>query len=129
MTVRVESAENGQPEAMIVVIVVLIVILVVGLVAFFAAKARADHRAEAQRYEAHAHRELADVTELESTRLGAEAEERAARAKREQVEAEQQRLEAERNLAAAADLRTKADELDPDVVLDESDELAARQRD
>jgi hypothetical protein len=114
---------------MTIVIVALIIILVVGLVAFFAAKARADHRAEAQRYEAHSHRQLADVTDLESTRLVAEAEERAARAKREQAAADQQRLEAERHMAAAADLRTKADELDPDVSEDEPQDLAANQRD
>jgi hypothetical protein len=116
---------------MTIVIIVLIVLLVVGLVAFFANKARADHRAEAQRYEAHSNRQLADVAELESTRLVAEAEERAARAKREQIAADQQRLEAERNLSAAADLRTKADELDPDVTdaPERTDVPAARQRD
>jgi biopolymer transport protein ExbB/TolQ len=112
---------------MTIVIVVLIVLLVVGLVAFFAAKARADHQAEAQRYEAHSHREMADVAELESSRLIAAAEERAARAKREQIAAEQERLEAERNLAAAADLRTRADELDPDVT--DAADVPARQRD
>jgi hypothetical protein len=110
---------------MTIVIVLVVVILIVGLVAFFGAKARADHRAEAQRYEAHSHRQLADVTELEATRLAAEAEERAARAKREQAVAEQQRLEAESHVAAAADLRTKADELDPDVSEDPEDRADA----
>ena len=114
---------------MTIVIVALIVVLVVGLGAFFAAKARADHRAEAQRYEAHSNREQADVAEMESSRLVAAAEERAARAKREQIAAEQERLEAERHMAAAADLRTKADELDPDVSEDEAQDFAARQRD
>jgi hypothetical protein len=114
---------------MTIVIIALIVVLVVGLAAFFAAKARADHRAEAQRYEAHSHRDQADVAEMESSRLIAAAEERAARAKREQIAAEQERLEAERHLATAADLRTKADELDPDVSVDDPEDLAARQRD
>ena len=115
---------------MTIVIIVLIVLLVVGLVAFFAAKARADHRAEAQRYEAHSNRGLADVAELESNRLVAEAEERAARARREQIAADQQRLEAQRNLAAAADLRTRADELDPDVTdAPSAADVPAQQRD
>jgi hypothetical protein len=113
---------------MTIAIVLLIAIVVIGLVAFFAAKARADHRAEAQRYEAHSHRQLADVTEMESLRLAAEADEAAARARRAQVVADQQRLEAEGNLAAARDLRTKADELDPDVsdadLSDHADEVA-----
>jgi uncharacterized protein HemX len=100
---------------MSIVIVLVVIALIVGLVAFFGVKARADHRAEAQRYEAHSHRELADATEMEATRLAVEAGQRTARAKHEQELADQQRLEADRKLQSAADLRTKADELDPDV--------------
>ena len=53
---------------MTVVIVLVVFLLVVGVVAFFAAKARADHRAEAQRYEEHPRWEIDELTERGPTR-------------------------------------------------------------
>ena len=55
----------------------------------------------------------AKARELEANRHAAGAEERAARARREQITAEQQAQKAER--AEAEDLRSRADELDPDT--------------
>ena len=88
-----------------------------------AGRRRSEARDERLRVEAQEHRDLAQVSDLEAQRQKAAAEEQAARAKQDAIEAEQARLDAERQAGEAAELRAKADHLDPDVDVEDRAEL------
>jgi FtsZ-interacting cell division protein ZipA len=96
----------------IVIAVVVVAILVFGAIAM---RRRKETKLDLRRAEAQEQRDLAKVRELEAQRQSAEAEERAARAKREQLAAQQQELAAARSRADVDDLRTRADQVDPDI--------------
>jgi hypothetical protein len=80
-----------------------------------AAKRRRQAGNDARRREASDTRDLAKVSQLEADRQGAEAEESAARSKREGFAAEQLQLAAAAQRSSARDLQSHADEIDPDV--------------
>jgi len=85
------------------------------VIAAVAVRRRRETKLDLRRAEAREQRELAQVSDLEAQRQSAEAEERAARAKREQLASQQQQLAAARSRATVDDLRSRADEVDPDV--------------
>jgi hypothetical protein len=94
-------------------IVGVVVIVIVGFA--LGVTRRNERLRDSHRREAGETRDLARVAQLEADRQAAEAEERSARARREQLAGEQQRLAASASRATAQDLRSRADEIDPDV--------------
>ena len=88
----------------IVVLLVVALLVVAGII--IAARKRRDAQLEERRVEAREHREDADATARRAEQARLEAEEKADRARKQQE--------------AADDLRRRADEVDPDVTVDET---------
>ena len=97
----------------IVVIAIAVILLIAGF--GLTAKRRKEAQNGRRRLEASETRDLAKASQLEADRVAAGAEERAARAKRENVAAEQQLLVAAQHRSTARDLQSRADEIDPDI--------------
>src|SRR5438477_3004442 len=97
------------------IIIIAVVVVAILVVAAVAVRRRRETKLDLRRAEAREQRELAPVSDLEAQRQSAEAEERAARAKGEQLAPQQQQLAAARSRATVDDLRSRADEVDPDV--------------
>jgi hypothetical protein len=102
--------------ALIIGAAVLLVVL--ALIAVLATRHRRLRLEEEHRFEAERHREVAAVGEAEARRAYAEVDARVAEAKRAQAEVDEARFVAERKAQEAAEVRRRADELDPDVDLD-----------
>ena len=98
----------------IALIITLAAILVIALIAH-GVKQRKEKRADARHSEAEQMRTAAKATNLQADRHAAEAEERAARSKRESLAAEQHQMAAAAQRSTAQGLRTRADEVDPDL--------------
>jgi len=98
----------------LVIALVLIAVLVV-----LANSRRTARQGEEARFEAGQTRDLAKAATLESDVRAAEADESAARAEKERLTSEQQRMEADRQRTDADALHARADEIDPDVVVDD----------
>ena len=90
--------------AIIIIIAVVVIALIVAVV--IAAKRRKETQMDARRVDARDTRDLAKASGLEADRVTAEAEERAARAKRESVAAEQQQMAAAAHRSNAEDLQS-----------------------
>src|SRR5205807_1923552 len=75
-------------------ITIIVVLLIAGAAFVLAMRRRNENVRQARRSEASEQRDLARATQLEADRLTAEAEERAARSKREQLAGEQRRIAA-----------------------------------
>jgi len=93
--------------------VVAVLVILVAL-AYVLRRRNAHHRDEL-RGQATQHRDLADIAQIEADRRTAEADELAARARREELASQQARLAAEQTQADVVATRARADELDPDI--------------
>lgn len=108
----------------IVILIVVALAIVAGI--YLAARKRREAQLEQQRDVARGHREEADAQARNAEQARREAEEEAERARREQEAAEERAEVARRQEEAAADLRRRADEVDPDVTADEPEETPRR---
>lgn len=108
-----------------IVALIVVALLILGGIAL-AARKRRDAQLEEQREVARGHRDEAEAQASNAEQARLEAEEQAARARREQEAAEERAELARRQEEAAADLRRRADEVDPDVGVDEPEEAPRR---
>jgi FtsZ-interacting cell division protein ZipA len=108
-----------------IVILIVVALLILGGIAL-AMRKRREAQLEEQREVARGHREEAGAQARKAEQARVEAEEEAARARRQQEAAEEQAELARRQERAAEDLRRRADEVDPDVVVDEPEETPRR---
>ena len=108
----------------IVVLIVVALLIIAGLA--LAARKRSEAQLEERRDVARGHREEAGAQASRAEQARREAEEEAERARREQQSAEERADLARRQEEAAEDLRRRADEVDPDVEVDEPEETPRR---
>jgi len=90
----------------IVALIVVAILFVAGVA--LAARKRSDAKRDERRVEARTHREEAEATARRAEQARLEAEEQADRARKQQE--------------AADDLRRRADEIDPDAPVEESEQ-------
>ena len=108
-----------------IIAIVIAALVVIALLVVVSRRGR-ERKLETRRDEAHEIRRDAEVGQAQADRTRAEAEERAARARREEATAREQAARAADQGRDAAERRTEADRIDPDV--DESEALERDER-
>ena len=108
----------------IVILIVVALLILAGIA--LAMRKRRDAQLEERRDVARGHREEADAQARNAEQARLEAEEQAERARRQQEAAEEQAEGARQREEAAEDLRRRADEVDPDVSVDEPEQTPQR---
>jgi hypothetical protein len=108
-----------------IVVLVVAAVLIIGAIAL-AARKRSEAQLEERREVARGHREEAGAQARNAEQSRVEAEKEAERARQQQEAAEAQAEAARKREEAAEDLRRRADEVDPDVTVEEPGETPRR---